>query len=148
MELTSSAFAHGGQIPAIHTCDGANTSLPLAMAGVPQGTKSLALVMDDPDAPRGTFDHWIVWNIPPETTQVPAGEEPQGVPGRNGFGETGYRGPCPPSGTHRYGFKLYALDATLDLPQGSSKRALEKAMEGHILAQALLEGKYSRRAAR
>ncbi len=144
MELKSSAFENGGRIPALYTCDGDDISPPLQITGVPQEAESLALVMDDPDAPEGTFDHWIVWNIPADTTAVPEGKEPKGVVGRNGFGNLGYGGPCPPRGTHSYRFKLYALDAALDLTPGSSKKRLEKAMRGHILAEALLEGRYSR----
>jgi len=145
MELRSSAFENGGRIPAAYTCDGSNVSPPLEVVDVPEGTAALALVMDDPDAPMGTFDHWVVWNIPPETASVPEGTEPQGVAGTNNFGTTRYGGPCPPSGTHTYRFKLYALDAMLELKRGASKRKLEKAMKGHILEEALLEGAYSRR---
>jgi len=145
MELCSSAFDQGAMIPSRYTCDGADVSPPLTISDVPEGTVSLALVMDDPDAPGGTFDHWLVWNIPAGTTRIPEGAEPEGVQGRTGFGRLGYGGPCPPSGTHRYRFKLYALDRTLDLPEGSGKSALESAMEGHVLAEALLEGRYSRR---
>ena len=144
MELRSEAFENGGMIPARYTCDGRDISPPLEISGVPDGTVSLALVMDDPDAPGGTFDHWLVWNIPPETARIEEGREPQGVQGRTDFGRLGYGGPCPPSGTHTYRFKLYALDCTLDLPEGARKAQLEAAMQGHILAQALLEGRYSR----
>ena len=145
MKLTSTAFEHGGRVPSRHTCQGSNTSPPLAIDGVPEGTQSLALVMDDPDAPLGTYDHWVVWNIPPDIVAIEEGREPQGTPGVNSSGERGYFGPCPPSGTHRYRFKLYALDTVLDLREGSPKAALEKAMDGHVLAQALLEGNYSKR---
>jgi len=145
MKLTSSAFEDGGDIPAKYTCDGADVSPPLQISGVPGEARSLALVMDDPDAPRGTFDHWVVWNIPPDTTVIPEGASPRGVVGRNDFGKTAYGGPCPPSGTHTYRFKLYALDAMLELPAGSTKKDLEGAMKGHVLAEALLKGKYSRR---
>jgi len=145
MKLTSPAFEDGEMIPAAHTCDGADASPPLEISDVPPEAKSLALVMDDPDAPMGTFDHWVVWNIPPGVASIPEGQEPVGVAGRNSFGKTGYGGPCPPSGTHTYRFKLYALDAMLDLRPGSDKRALESAMKGHVLTEALLRGKYSRR---
>lgn len=145
MELKSPAFEHGGQIPSQHTCDGADASPALEISNVPEGTAALALVMDDPDAPGGTFDHWLVWNIPPQTTTIPEGTEPEGVQGRTDFGKLGYGGPCPPSGTHRYRFKLCALDGRLDLKQGARKAQLEGAMEGHVLAEALLQGTYTRR---
>jgi hypothetical protein len=145
MKLISTAFADNGMIPPRYTCDGPNVSPPLAISGVPEGAKALALVMDDPDAPSGTFDHWIVWNVPPETTAIEEGRQPQGVAGKNDFGRLTYGGPCPPSGIHTYRFKLYALDARLSLKEGSRKMALEEAMKGHILAEALLRGKYSRR---
>lgn len=144
MQLKSSAFADGGSIPSKYTCDGQDISPPLQVSGVPDGAESLALVMDDPDAPTGTFDHWLVWNIPPDTTDIPEDTEPEGVQGRTDFGNLGYGGPCPPSGTHTYRFKLYALDARLDLAEGARKANLESAMEGHILAQAGLNGNYSR----
>ena len=145
MKLRSTAFEEGKPIPPKYTCDGENVSPPLLITGVPEAAKSLALVMDDPDAPRGTFDHWILWNMPPELTAIKEGVQPDGVPGTNGYRETGYRGPCPPSGTHHYRFKLYAVDATLDLTKGASKPALEEAMKGHILAEAVLTGTYARR---
>jgi len=145
MELTSRAFENGGWIPSKYTCDGENISPPLEITGVPAGAQSLALVMDDPDAPMGTFDHWVVWNIAPDTSRIEEGEQPEGVPGRSSFGRLDYGGPCPPSGTHTYRFKLYALDTRLDLRRGASKAELERAMEGHIIEQALLEGKYSRK---
>lgn len=144
MELKSKAFEHGGKIPSLYTCDGRDISPPLEIKDVPKGTATLALVMDDPDAPMGTFDHWVVWNIPADTAQIPEGKEPKGLQGRTGFGRLGYGGPCPPSGTHRYQFKLYALDQEMKLAQGARKAQLEAAMKGHILAQALLEGKYQR----
>jgi Raf kinase inhibitor-like YbhB/YbcL family protein len=145
MELKSPAFEHGGKVPSRHTCDGEDLSPALEIGGVPPGTAALALVMDDPDAPGGTFDHWLVWNIPPGTTEVPEGAEPQGVQGRTGFGKQGYGGPCPPGGTHRYRFKLYALDRQLDLKAGARKGQLEAAMKGHVLAETLLQGTYARR---
>jgi Raf kinase inhibitor-like YbhB/YbcL family protein len=144
MELKSPAFENGGKIPSRFTCDGADVSPALEISGVPEGTATLALVMDDPDAPGGTFDHWLVWNIPPQTASIPEGTEPQGVQGRTGFGKPGYGGPCPPGGTHRYRFKLYALDQALDLKAGSRKAQLEGAMKGHVLAEALLQGTYAR----
>ena len=144
MNLSSAAFKDGASIPSKYTCDGANTSPPLAFSGIPAGAKSLALVVDDPDAPGGTFDHWLVWNIPPNTTTIGEGQSPQGVSGRTGFGKSAYGGPCPPSGEHRYFFKLYALDTTLNLPPSSSKSDLEKAMSGHTLAKAQMMGRYKR----
>jgi len=144
MKLTSPAFMHNTAIPSEYTCDGADLSLPLSISDVPASAKTLALIMDDPDAPVGTWDHWVVFNIPTSTKQIQKGTEPQGTDGKNSWGRTGYGGPCPPSGTHRYFFKLYALDATLNLPQGSTKKDLERAMQGHILAQAELMGTYKR----
>ncbi len=143
--ITSSAFAHNANIPPEYTADGRNVNPPLAISGVPEGTVSLALVMDDPDAPRGTWDHWIMWNIPPNTAEIAADSVPAGaIQGANGWGRSDYGGPSPPSGTHRYFFKLYALDAALDLKPGANKAALERAMEGHIIAQTTLTGLYSR----
>jgi Raf kinase inhibitor-like YbhB/YbcL family protein len=144
MTISSPAFADGKSIPAKYTCDGSDTIPPLAFAGVPQAAKSLALVVDDPDAPGGTFDHWIVWNIPPSTSSVAEGKAPQGMTGRNGFGKDGYGGPCPPGGEHRYFFKLYALDSTMNLSPSSVKADLEKAMKGHVIAQAQMMGRYRR----
>ncbi|MCD6415403.1 MAG: YbhB/YbcL family Raf kinase inhibitor-like protein [Planctomycetes bacterium] len=144
MELRSAAFEHGGRIPFRYTCDGANVSPPLEISDVPETAAALALVMDDPDAPGGTFDHWLVWNIPPDTTSIPEDSEPEGVQGKTDFGRRGYGGPCPPDGTHTYRFKLYALDQELSLPQGARKSALEEAMTGHVLAQTLLAGVYTR----
>ena len=144
MKLTSSAFEHQGSMPSEFTCDGAGISPPLTISEVPENTKSIALVSDDPDAPAGTWVHWVVWNIPPDTTEMPKGTEPQGVQGKTDFGRTGYGAPCPPSGTHRYFFKLYALDTELELQEGSSKSELEGAMEGHIIEKAELIGTYKR----
>jgi len=144
MDLRSPAFENGGRIPPRYTCDDADVSPPLQIADLPAGTATLALVMDDPDAPMGTFDHWIVWNIPPDTVEVPEGEEPNGMQGMTDFGRLGYGGPCPPGGTHRYRFKLYALDEGLNLREGTRKEGLERAMEDHVLAEAVLEGTYSR----
>jgi hypothetical protein len=151
IKITSSAFQDGGLIPAKYTCDGADVSPPLQWDTVPEGTKSIALICDDPDAPMGTFVHWVLFNLPAETRQlaekVPADKTlPSGArQGTSDFGRIGYGGPCPPSGTHRYFFKIYALDTTLDLPAGARKGDLLKAMQGHILAQGQLIGKYKRR---
>ncbi len=142
MRLTSTAFQDGKPIPAAFTCDGADQIPPLQIADVPANARSLALVMDDPDAPMGTWDHWVVWNIQPATTIIDA---QLGVAGKNSWGRTDYGGPCPPSGTHRYYFKLYALDALLDLPAGSNKASLLQAMHGHVIAEATLRGTYQRR---
>jgi hypothetical protein len=143
MKLTSPAFADSKPIPSEYTCDGADRIPPLQIDGIPANAKSLALVMDDPDAPMGTWDHWIVWNIQPATKRIDA--QPQGIAGKNSWGRTNYGGPCPPSGTHRYYFKLYALDAMLDLPAGSNKASLLQAMKGHLVAEATLMGTYQRR---
>ncbi|VVB80968.1 Phosphatidylethanolamine-binding protein [uncultured archaeon] len=140
MKITST-FSNEENIPKEYTCDGQDKIPPLEISGAPAGAKSLALVMDDPDAPNGTWDHWILWNIPPNTKLI---DRQMGVAGRNSWGRTNYGGPCPPSGTHRYFFKLYAIDIMLDLPAGSNKTALEKAMKGHVLAEAVLMGKFSR----
>lgn len=149
LSLTSPAFAHHTRIPRAYTCDGDDISPPLKIAGVPAGAKALVLIMDDPDVPKhlrpdGMWDHWVVWNIPPTTTEIPEGKEPQGVGGNNSWGRTGYGGPCPPDREHRYFFKLYALDTMLQLPAGASKKEAEKALQGHILAQAELVGLYER----
>lgn len=148
--ITSSAFKEGGMIPAKYTCDGQNISPPLQWAGAPKGTKSFALISDDPDAPIGIWVHWIMWNIPAEANQLPEGI-PQvkklqdgSMQGLNSYPRCGYSGPCPPSGTHRYYFKIYALDAMLDLPANSTKEDLLKAMKVHILAEGSLMGKYER----
>ncbi len=145
MKISSPAFANGQSIPPKYTCDGGDTSPPLAFADVPPSAKSLALVVDDPDAPGGTFDHWIVWNIPANTAAVAEGQPPQGVAGRNDFGKNAYGGPCPPSGEHRYQFKLYALDATINLQPSSGKKDLERAMSGHTVAEAQMMGRYKRK---
>ena len=144
MELNSTAFEHGGTIPPKYTADGEDISPPLGFSGVPSETGSLVLIMDDPDAPVGTWDHWVMWNIPAGTDGISEGSEPECTRGSNSWGRLGYGGPAPPSGTHRYFFRLYALDTVLELPEGSGKRELESAMKGHIVAQAELMGKYSR----
>ena len=144
MVLSSSAFLDGQGIPAKHTADGEDVSPGLKIEGVPGGSRSLALVVYDRDAPAGIWIHWIVWNIPAGTRDIPEGVEPEGVRGMNGWGESGYRGPDPPAGTHSYSFTLYALDTMLVLPEGSAAGELEKAMAGHILGKAVLSGKYSR----
>jgi Raf kinase inhibitor-like YbhB/YbcL family protein len=151
ISVGSSAFQEGGLIPAKYTCDGNDLSVPLKWAGAPEGTKSIALISDDPDAPVGTWVHWVMWNIPPAARELaegvpPKAELPDGSrQGVSDFGRPGYGGPCPPSGTHRYYFKVYALDAMLDLPNSARKADLVKAMKGHVLAEGQLMGKYSRR---
>lgn len=145
--ITSSAFDHEGEIPAIYACDG--VSPPLEFSNIPENTKSLVLIMDDPDAEEVvgyTWVHWLVWNISPSTKGIEEGAVPVDArEGRNGMGTIGYQGPCPPVGrTHRYFFKLYALDIVVDLPEGATKEQLEDAMEGHVLAEAELIGMYSR----
>ena len=144
MKLTSSAFAHNVQIPSEFTCDGSDLSPPLSISDVPSNAKSLVLISDDPDAPVGTWDHWVVFNIPASAKEIPKGTEPKGTGGKNSWGRTGYGGPCPPSGTHRYFFKLYALDTMLNLPEGAAKKDIEKAMQGHIITRAELMGTYKR----
>ena len=152
MQLTSTAFAEGGAIPAKHTCDAKNVSPPLKWSGVPTGTKSLVLIVDDPDAPVGTWVHWVLYDLPATTgelvedvpkSQYVTGGAKQGV---NDFRHLGYGGPCPPPGkAHRYFFKLYALDTLLDLKPGLTKRDIEAAMAKHILAQGQLMGTYQRK---
>lgn len=150
MKLESPAFQANGPIPAKYTCDGVNISPPLLWSTPPQNTQSLALIVDDPDAPAGTFVHWVVYNLPIEHHQLPERVAAQptipggGIQGRNDFGRLGYGGPCPPSGTHRYFFKLYALDRSLDLAQGATKAQLLYAMESHVLAKTELVGLYKR----
>jgi hypothetical protein len=145
MKLTSSAFEHNQKIPVLYTCDGASIHPPFSVADVPAGTKSLAIIMDDPDAPSGTFTHWVIWNISPDTISVPEGVVPEkSEEGTNSAGEAGYTPPCPPSGQHRYFFTLYALDAKLGLDGKAVKADVEKAMAGHVMAQSLLVGVYSR----
>ncbi|ABQ25843.1 YbhB/YbcL family Raf kinase inhibitor-like protein [Geotalea uraniireducens] len=145
LKITSPAFTNKGAIPARFTCDGQDLNPALAFDAVPVGTRSLALIVDDPDAPVGTWVHWVVWNIPPQTREIKENSIPNGaVQGLNDWKRNRYGGPCPPSGTHRYYFKLYALDTTLDLPSSTTKTALERAMEGHILAKGEIMGTYRR----
>jgi len=145
LELSSNAFSGGKGIPSKYTCDGNNISPPLSWSGAPSGTKSFALIADDPDAPAGTWVHWVAWDIPATAMSFPeGGVAPKTVQGMTSFRKTGYGGPCPPSGTHRYFFKLYALDTDLELSPSTDKGGLEKAMKGHILAQAELMGTYAR----
>ncbi|MFC1678296.1 YbhB/YbcL family Raf kinase inhibitor-like protein [Patescibacteria group bacterium] len=145
MKIFSSAFMHNQQMLSKFTCDDANVNPPLNFDDVPPAAKSLVLIMDDPDAPLGTWLHWTMWNINPQTKKIAENTVPEGaVEGVTDFGSTGYGGPCPPSGEHRYFFKLYALDTMLDLAQGAKLDELENAMEGHILDKAELIGLYKR----
>lgn len=144
LTIKSPAFENEGRIPEKYTCDGANISPPLWIRGVPEDAESLVLILDDPDAPGGVFDHWILWNVSPGIEELEEGQAPDSVKGENDFGKLEYGGPCPPSGTHHYRFKLYALDSQLDLPEGSSKGDVEEAMEGKLIGQAKLVGLYSR----
>lgn len=148
--ITSNAFDEGGLIPSKYTCDGVDVSPPLRWDGIPEGAASIALICDDPDAPMGTWVHWVLFNLPARakelaenitTDETLTDGTRQGI---NDFGKIGYGGPCPPSGTHRYFFKIYALDTQLDLATGADKSQLLEAMEGHILAQGQLMGKYKR----
>ena len=150
LRLRSSAFPHEAEIPARFTCDGADVSPPLAWSGVPEGTRSLALVVDDPDAPSSTpWVHWVVCDIPPEATELEEGASDVAIPlgareGTNGWGDHGWRGPAPPKGRHRYVFTLYALDKKLPAPRTPSKDDVEAAMRGHVLDRAILVGTYQR----
>ena len=150
IKLTSTAFQDGGLIPSNYTCDGANVSPTLNWSGVPPTAKALAIVCEDPDAPGKTWVHWVVYDIPPTTMQLPEGivhEEKLSngsKQGTNDFKNVGYGGPCPPSGTHRYFFRLYALDSETSLGLGATKERLLEAIDGHVLAQGELMGKYKR----
>jgi len=144
MKISTTAFTHGQHIPQEYTCDGKDVNPPLAFDGVPRGAASLALVMNDPDAPGSTWDHWVIWNMPPATTMLAEARVPPGVTGRNSWGKTRYGGPCPPDREHRYVFTLYALDTMLDLPSSAGTRELSAAMKGHVLERAELVGRYRR----
>lgn len=146
MKIASPAFEHNQPIPGKYTCDGENVNPPLSFLEVPENAKSLALIVDDPDASTKTWVHWVVFNIDPTISEVPENTVSKaGTEGFTDFGKTGYGGPCPPSGTHRYFFKLYALDLILNLPQNSNKKAVEEVMQGHILDSAELVGLYERK---
>jgi Raf kinase inhibitor-like YbhB/YbcL family protein len=140
LTIRSLVFSQDGHIPKKYSCEGENINPPLEISNIPEEAQTLALIAEDPDAPRGTFYHWLVWNIPPNEP-IAEGYVP-GISGKNSFGKTGYGGPCPPSGEHRYFFKFYALDTELDLQADADKNALEQAMHGHIIAQGELMGKY------
>jgi Raf kinase inhibitor-like YbhB/YbcL family protein len=152
LQVTSTAFKQGEPIPAKHSCSGADVSPPLSIAGVPKETKSLILVVDDPDAPSGSWIHWILFGIPPQTVAIPEGTSAKGTSpvtaklGKNSWGKTEWGGPCPPpGGKHRYFFRVYAIDADLSVPRGASKPDLMRAIEGHILAQGELMGTFQRK---
>jgi len=150
IQLTSAAFKEGGMIPEKYTCDGTDISPPLQWSGIPDGTQSIALICDDPDAPMGTWVHWVLFNIPADTKELPENIPPDRIlengakHGMSDFRRLGYGGPCPPGGTHRYFFKIYALDIEIGLEPGATKPELLNAMEGHILDEGQLMGKYSR----
>lgn len=143
MKITSSAFSHNQKLPAKYTCDGININPPLTISDIPEVAKSLVLIHDDPDAPMGAWVHWTLWNVNPATLEISENNVPNGaVEGMTSFRKTGYGGACPPSGTHRYFFKIYALDTTLNLSSSAKSSDIESAMEGHILAKAELIGLY------
>lgn len=146
LKLTSSAFKNGEPIPAKHTCRGQNISPALAWSDSPKGTQSFALIVDDPDAPMGTWVHWVLFNIPAATSSLQENLQIQGTiqVGKNSYDSMNYKGPCPPSGTHRYFFKLYALDTMLKLSSGPSKEQLLEDMKGHILAETELMGTFAK----
>jgi len=150
LKLTSTAFKEGEPIPRQYTCNGVNVSPSLEWSGVPKSAKTVVIIADDPDAPAGTWVHWVLYNLPADNIgmveNLPATEELRagGFQGKNDFGKIGYGGPCPPSGTHRYFFKIYALDSELPLKAGATKAEVEKAMEGHVVTQGQLMGTYRR----
>lgn len=149
MRVQSPAFGHEEVIPSKYTCDGENISPPIAIDAIPAGTVTLTLIVEDPDVPHtiredGMWNHWVVFNIPPTTTRIGEGEAPKGVAGITTSGSLTYGGPCPPDGEHRYMFRVYALDTTLDLPEGASKEDVLTAMQGHILESTTLMGRYTR----
>ncbi len=141
MQLYSSAFRDGGDIPSEYTCDGVGRIPPLTVSGVPSDAESLVLICHDPDSPSGNFDHWVVYDIPPNASSIGKGD---GTPGKNSWGKLGYGGPCPANGEHRYIFTLSALSKKLDLNAGASRATVEQQMRGHVLQEAELMGKYMR----
>jgi len=151
IKLSSTAFQDDGLIPSKYTCDGDNISPPLAWSNIPANTKSVALIVDDPDAPAKTWVHWVLYDLPTSTTNLPETVKPQpslpggGKNGRNDFNKLGYGGPCPPAGTHRYFFKIYALDSETGLQPGATKEELLHAMDDHVIGQGKLVGTYQRR---
>jgi Raf kinase inhibitor-like YbhB/YbcL family protein len=150
MRITSTAFSANATIPTQYTCDGQNINPPLAFSDIPPNAKTLVLLVDDPDVPKnlipsGVFDHWVVYNITPGTNEIPENSSAVGTQGKNGAGKVGYTGPCPPDKEHRYFFKLYALDTTLEFSDAPTKQQVETAMQNHIIGQAELVGRYNRR---
>lgn len=144
LTLSSPAFKNNEMIPKKYTCDGQNISPQLKITNIPKKTKSLALILDDPGAPKGTFNHWVIWHISPKKTQISEGEKGKVSEGLNGIGQKGYFGPCPPSGTHKYTFKLYALNSDVDISEKSKSKDLRAAIANHIIQTATLVGKYSK----
>jgi hypothetical protein len=145
MEIKSRAFNDGDHMPSRYTCDGENINPPLEILNIPDNTKTLALVVDDPDAPNKTWVHWLMWNVPTDNHSIEEGQPPQKATyGTNDFDKLEYGGPCPPSGTHRYFFKVYALDSHLELPKGANKDELMNAIEQHKIESAQLIGLYSK----
>jgi hypothetical protein len=142
--IRSPAFSQGGVIPSKYTCDGDDVTPPLSIENIPPSTVSLTLIVDDPDAPAGTWDHWVVFNMHPNITKIGEGSEPEGVGGQNSWNKTGYGGPCPPDGEHRYFFKVFALDTKLGLPEGATKNEVLEAMKGHVIHSSELIGLYER----
>src|SRR5438034_8395417 len=146
MKITSPAFQEGGTIPEKFSKNGQNVNPELRIEGAPAEARSLALIVDDPDAPVGLFTHWLVWNIDPKTTEIAESSVPKGaLQGTNDFPGSGYDGPLPPSGTHRYYFKIFALDRMLDLKSGAKRRDVDAAIQGHVIAQGELMGRYSKK---
>ena len=140
--ISSPAFNNEGNIPAKYTCEGEEINPPLKIDGIPEEAMTLALIIEDPDAPNSTFDHWLVWNIEPKIT---IGENTNpGISGNNSVGKTGYHGPCPPSGSHRYYFNVFALDKSLELAAGADKKALQEEMQSHIIAKGSIMGRYQK----
>jgi Raf kinase inhibitor-like YbhB/YbcL family protein len=144
INLTSTAFVNNGDIPSKYTCQGQGVNPPLSIGDIPMGTASLILIVEDPEATKGTFDHWVVFNIPPMTTTIEENSKP-GIEGKNGSGEAAYKGPCPPTGKHHYYFKLYALDIKLKLKSGATKNEVLDSMTGHILGTGELVGLYQKK---
>lgn len=140
--ISSSAFENEGLIPSKYTCEGEGINPPLDVQNIPDGTQTLAIIVEDPDAPNGTYDHWLVWNVPPQS--IIEEDRIPGISGKNGAGKTGYHGPCPPKGYHRYYFHVFALDSSLELPGGIDKKTLQAAMKPHILSKGTLMGRYKK----
>ena len=144
MTITSAAFKHNSKIPSKYTCDGENINPPLEFSDIPKETKSLVLVVDDPDAPSKTWVHWVLYSIDQSTAKIEENSPVAGIQGMTDFGKLGYGGPCPPSGTHRYFFKLYALDTILDAPSGLTKQQVLEKVRDHVIEEAELVGLYNR----